>query len=430
MIAELKVERRKLGELRPHPRNPRVHAEAGSGEWEALRRSLEHDYFDPLVLNKRNGMLVSGHFRRKVFEEMGVDEVDVVVVDYDEETHLARMMAANRQFGEWDEDAVGELVGEIEAAGLDSWLAGFLDEDWGGVLDVPDDFEDDGGEVQEKMSRADGLQEKWQVKPGEIFEAGGLRLLCGDCTERKSWERLLGGGVADMVWTDPPYNVDYNDLNESRNEVGGRGDVAVDAVTNDDLTDEEYRGLLAGAFGMAAEFVKKGGVIYIAHADSYRIENEMAARNAGFLIKQNLVWVKNRFSLGRRDYQWQHEPILYGWKKGAGHFWQGGFTQSTVEDGEDDVGTVFRERSEEAQKIGHPTIKPLKLVARHIWNSSRKGETVLDLFAGSGTTLLAAHHVGRRCVATELEPKFCAVILERLEEAGLEIVRHGAEVDA
>ena len=122
MIASLRVERKSLGELKPHPKNPRVHAEEGSQEWEALRRSLEHDYFDPLVYNERNGMLVSGHYRRKVFEVLGVEEVDVVVVDYDEPTHLARLMAANRQFGDWDEEAVADVVADIEKAGLDSWL--------------------------------------------------------------------------------------------------------------------------------------------------------------------------------------------------------------------------------------------------------------------------------------------------------------------
>lgn len=449
MIAELRVERRKLADLKPHPRNPRVHAERDSAEWDALERSLAHDYFDPLVLNVRNGMLVSGHYRQKVMEVMGVTEVDVVIVDYDETTHLARMMAANRQFGEWDDEAVAELVDEIEAAGGESWLAGFLEEDWEDVLDVPDDLEDDSDEVAEKLSRAEELQAKWQVQPWELFEAGGVRLLCGDCTKRESWERLLGSEVADMVWTDPPYNVNYDELQAHRNRVSARCNVPVEAIQNDDLSDDEYKALLVDAFGMAGAFVKPGGAIYIAHADLYRLENQVAAEMAGFLIKQNIVWVKSNFTLGRQDHQWQHEPILYGWKDGASHFWQGGYTQSTVEeeselDGmdRDEVlavarhllndrnGTVVREGSEVAQKIGHPTVKPLPLVARQIWNSSRKGETVLELFGGSGTTLLAAHHTGRRCVATELEPKFCAVILERLEEAGLEVSRYEPETDA
>jgi len=359
------------------------------------------------------------------------------------------MLAANKQFGEWDDEAVAVLVDEIEAAGGDAWLAGFLEEDWDDVLDVPDDLEDDSDEVAEKISRADELQEKWQVKPGELFEAGGVRLLCGDCTKRESWERLLGSEVADMVWTDPPYNVNYDELQAHRNKVSERSNVPIEPIQNDDLTDDEYKALLLGAFQRAGEFVKKGGAIYIAHADLYRIENQVAAEMAGFLIKQNLIWVKSHFTLGRQDYQWEHEPILYGWKDGAAHFWQGGFAQATVEkeveiDGmdlddlvdltrkllNDRNGTVVRENSEVAQKIGHPTVKPLPLVARQIWNSSRKGETVLELFGGSGTTLLASHHTDRKCVATELEPKFCAVILERLEEAGLEIERHGPETDA
>lgn len=419
MIAELNVERRPLVELKPHPENPRTHDEEGGERWKALKKSLEHDYFDPLVFNLRNGFLVSGHFRRKVLESMGVTEVDVVVVDYEEETHLARMLAANRQFGEWDEEALNDLNEALQSSGVEGWLAGVLDSEWsdfgGGQIDV----EDDSDEVVDKLGRSDELQAKWQVQAGELFEAGGLRLLCGDCTEERSWKLLLGQEKADLLWTDPPYNVAYDSLQEHRNEALGQHG-AVQALEGDDLSDADYRDLLNRAFASAFLSMKKGGCIYVAHADSQRLPNQLALEEAGFMAKQTLIWVKPQFTLGRQDYQWRHEPILYGWKSGAAHYWNGGFSQSTVVEMEtgDSVG------------IGHPTVKPLDLVVQHITSSSRKGELVMDLFAGSGTTLLAAYHAGRRAVATELEPKFCAVILERLEEAGLEIKRYEPEADA
>lgn len=451
MIAELNIERRLLAELKSHPKNPRVHPDEGSVEFEALRRSLEHDYFDPLVLNTRNGMLVSGHYRKKVFEVMGVTEVDVVLVDYDEPTHLARLFAANKQFGDWDDEAVTRLLGEIDEAGLESWMAGFVSEDWDSVLDVPEHLEDDAEEVAELVSRADELQEKWGVVPGEMFTAGGLSFICGDCTDEKNWVRMLGGEEASMVWTDPPYNVAYEEVQAHRAAASGSKKIKVEALQNDNLSDCDYDLLLSRAFQAASDFTKPGGAIYVAHADGQRIVNQLCAEKAGFMIKQNLVWIKSSFTLGRQDYQWQHEPILYGWKEGAGHFWQGGFSLATVEDeidfesmGFDELVVLARDLlnardtsvirepkgSNTTATIGHPTVKPLPLVARQLWNSSRKGEIVLELFAGSGTTLLAAHHTERRCVATELEPKFCAVILERLVDAGLEITRHEPETNA
>jgi len=455
VIAELNVVRRKLVDLKPHPKNPRHHAEEGSESWEALKRSLEHDYFDPLVLNDRNGLLVSGHYRLKVLASMGVEEVDVVLVDYDEPTHLARLMAANKQFGEWDEDAVSELARAVEAEGLDGAMAGFLSEDWDSLILEPEDLEDDQGEVEEKLSRAQELQEKWQVQEGEMFEAmvpgsaHSVRLVCGDCTDVSNWRRMLSGRMADMIWTDPPYNIAYDSLQAHRNEALD-GNVPVEALQNDDLSDEEYDSLLVRTFSTVGEFVRPGGAIYISHADGYRIANQTAAERAGFMIKQTLIWVKSGFTLGRQDYQWQHEPILYGWKDGAAHRWYGGYSQATIMDEaelesldrdelltlarqlwNDQNGSVVREpRGDENTAIGHPTVKPLSLVARHVFNSSQVGDVVIEPFGGSGTTLVASYLMKRSCVATELDPKFCAVILERLSDAGLEVMRYEPESNA
>jgi DNA modification methylase len=212
------------------------------------------------------------------------------------------------------------------------------------------------------------------------------------------------------------------------------------ALLNDQMSDKKYAGMLRKWFGAAALHLKPGAPVYIAHADSKRCLNEAAAIEAGFYIAQTIIWVKQAFTLGRQDYQWQHEPILYGWKPGAAHYWQGGFCQATVIDEEQQLAklskaqlvalvnelrnaresTVVREPRQNSDGL-HPTIKPLRLVARQVWNSSRRGDTVLELFGGSGTTLAAAEQTGRVCAATELDPKYCAVILERMSAYGLSI---------
>lgn len=426
----------------PHPRNPRTHPVPGSPKWNVLRQSLDHDYFDPLVVNRRNRKLVSGHFRHPVLIDLGFTHADVSVVDYDEPTHFARMIAANQLLGDWEADLLDSLARDIEAAGLDASLAGWDEKQLASHLDGPT-VDDDTPAANELVSRAEDLQREWKVSLGDLFQIGPHRLLCGDCTKPQSWRRLLGDRLADLVWTDPPYNIDYDSIQRRRIELKGRASAssAPEAILNDDLTDREYELLLNACFAAAHTFVKPGGAIYVAHAEAYGLLTRQALAAAGFYVAQCLIWVKNTFTLGRQDHQWQHEPILYGWKPGAGHYWQGGFCQSTVIDDEEKAlgklgkselitiiqtlrnareSTVIRE-PRNSGNLPHPTVKPLPLVARQLWNSSHKGETVLELFSGSGTTLMAAHQTGRIAVATELEPKFVAVDLQRAKDAGLSI---------
>jgi len=427
-IAELCIERWELSAIQPHPKNPRTHPPKGSPKWEALRKSLEFDYFDPLVVNRRNGMLVSGHKRHPMMVDLGFVQADVSVVDYDEPTHYARMIAANSHLGEFEEALLSKLAGEIEAAGLDAALAGFDEKAFAALLEGPS-IVDESEAAEELVSKAEELQDRWKVGLGDLYQVGNHRLLCGDAASIDNWNLLLDGRLADMVWTDPPYNVAY------------------DAMLNDDVTDAEYLRLLKGWFDTAFAVTKPGGAIYVAHADSHGAPTRNTFVSAGWYLAQCLVWVKNAATLGRQDYQWQHEPILYGWKPGAGHHWQGGYAQRTVIDDETDLSklskaelvvlvnqmrnerdtTVVREPRNTGNGL-HPTIKPLALVARQIWNSSRRGETVLELFGGSGTTLAACQQIGRRSVATELDPKYCAVILERLTAYGLTVQKiHGAQ---
>lgn len=389
----------------------------------------------PLVWNRRNGFLVSGHFRLKVMIEMGYTHVDVSVVDVDEATHYAMMIAANRLLGEWEKELLAQLATDIDAAGLDAALALYDQKALLAMVECPVTT-DDTEHAEELLSKAEQLQAKWQVKLGDLYQIGAHRLLCGECEAAESWQRLLGDDQADMMWIDPPYNVAYDGA-RSRNGEGA--EVRPETILNDDLSPVEYETKLRAWIAAGASRLKDGAAFYIAHADVYTVETRKAAIAAGLKVAQCLIWVKSGFTLGRQDYQWQHEPILYGWKHGAGHYWQGGYSQATVIDEGLDLKklgkseliamvnhlrnamdtTVIREPRSLSNDL-HPTIKPVRLVARQIWSSSRRGETVEELFGGSGTTMVAAEQTGRRCVATELDPKFCAVILERMTNLGLQ----------
>lgn len=439
--AAIEIQRLPVEQLKRHPRNPRVHPEPGSPTWEILKRSLEHAYFEPLVWNRSNGYLVSGHLRLKVLVEMGVELVDVSVVDLDEPRHYALMIAANRQIGEWEQTVLAALAGEIDQAGLDAALALYDDKALLALVQCPVTG-DDTEEVEELLSRAEQLQQEWQVQVGDLYQIGAHRLLCGRCESPDNWQRLLGDQHADMLWCDPPYNVAYD--REERKAIKAGKEVPAepsgDVLLNDDLPRDEYLQVLSSWLGMASARLKPGGAFYIAHAEAYGYETRHAALAAGLRFAQCLIWVKQAWTLTRQDYQWQHEPILYGWKPGAAHHWQGGYSQATVIDDDRDLKklskselislvnhlrnahdtTVIREPRNTISDL-HPTIKPTRLVARQIWNSSRRGETVMELFGGSGTTLVAAEQTGRRCVATELDPKYCAVILHRMKALGLEI---------
>ena len=375
--------------------------------------------------------------------EMGYTHVDVSVIDVDEPTHYAMMIAANRLLGEWEKEMLQALATDIDAAGLDAALALYDEKGLLAMVECPVD-DDDSEQTAELLSKAEQLQEKWKVQPGDMYQLGAHRLLCGRCEAPDNWQRLLGDGMADMIWTDPPYNVGY-DAARRKNDKGNGPDVKPETILNDDMPRAAYGEVIKEWLATGASRLKPGGAFYIAHADSFSVETRHAAEAATLNVTQCLIWVKQGFTLGRQDYQWQHEPILYGWKAGAAHYWQGGYSQSTLIDEALDLKkltkpelmnlvnhlrnaadtTVIREPKNACNEL-HPTIKPVRLVARQIWSSSQRGDTVLELFGGSGTTMAAAEQTGRRCVATELDPKFVAVGLERMSNLGLTVEKaHG-----
>ena len=443
LIAKVRIAEWLFADVLDCPRNPRTHPAPGSPKWKAAETSLGNAYFDPMVINVRNRMLISGHFRRKVMQGMGFAGADMSEVDVDEETHWAMMIAANNLLGEWEEDILKGLAQDLESAGISAGLAGWTEKELASMLQPPE-ITDDTEETLVMVSQPEEFQRQWQVKLGDFYAVGHHRLICGECENPENWRAMLGDRLADMVWTDPPYNVDYDETQQRRIAIkAAEGQVThtkPHAILNDSLPHAEYVAKLNVWLQTAADFTKEGGAIYVAHADSYGLATRLAFENAGFHLAQCLIWVKNTFTLGRQDHQWQHEPVLYGWKPGAGHYWQGGYRQTSVIDDETRIdkldkkalvaiindlrnernATVIREPRNHGNGM-HPTVKPLPLVARQVWNSSRRGETVLELFGGSGTTMMACEETERRCVCTELDPKFAAVILERAKRKGLTI---------
>jgi DNA modification methylase len=387
-LYKVQVSKIPIGQLNPAAYNPRKDLQPGDPEYEKLKRSMqEFGYVEPIVWNKRTGNIVGGHQRYKVLLDMGMREVDCVVVDLDETKEKALNLALNKIQGDWDDLKLKDLLQELDTGEFDLELTGFdmgEIEDLIAQLHVPEEIIED--EVPEPP-------EEPKVKPGDIYQMGKHRLMCGDSTKLEDVKKLMGGELADMVFTDPPYNVDY---------TGGTNEAL--KIKNDNMDDSTFYNFLHDAFGCMLEVTKPGGGIYICHADSEGINFRSAMVNAGWFLKQCIIWVKNSLVLGRQDYHWQHEPILYGWKPGAAHKFYGDRKQTTV--WQIDRPMASRE---------HPTMKPVSLCAKAIENSSKAGDIVLDLFGGSGSTLIACEQLNRTCYMTELDPIYCDVIIERWE---------------
>ena len=423
--SSVRIERMPVSRITPADYNPRLDLRPGDPEFEKLRRSItEFGLVEPLVFNERTGRLVGGHQRLKVLQTLGETEVDVIVVDLDEDRERALNLALNKVQGDWDQDKLGALLAELDEHGFDLSITGFDELEIEELLTPAppsvDSVRDDGFDAEAEAAQ---IVEP-VAKRGDIWQLGRHRLMCGDATVREDVQRLMDGKLADMIVTDPPYNVDY---------TGGSG--AAMKIQNDNMEDAAFRQFLRAAFENMLGTVKPGGPIYVCHADSEGLNFRSALLEAGWLVKQCLVWVKNALVVGRQDYQWQHEPILYGWKPGAAHCWYGDRDKPTVIDGEAPLGklsraelmalvkelrrqvnsTVIREDRPSVNDV-HPTMKPIPLVAKLMGNSSQVGEIVQDLFGGSGSTLMAAEQLGRIAHLMEIDPVYVDVIVKRWEQ--------------
>ncbi len=398
------------------PANPRV---IRDGNFKKLKQSItERPGFLALreILVFKHGdkyVIIGGNMRYRACKELGYTEVPCKVIPEGAtiEELRAYCLIDNSSFGEWDPEA---LASEWDAALLDACAIG--------LPEVETPSEDEVEHVEE--DNADPTPPKTpKTRPGDIYQLGDHRLVCGDSTDPSVLETLMNDENADAWITDPPYNVDYK---------GKAG-----KIQNDNMAESAFLDFLTKAFTTACDVLKPGGAFYIWHADSHGLTFRRAVDNAGLLLKQNLVWVKNNLVLGRQDYQWSHEPCLYGWRDGAAHYFTPSRSLRTVmEQGElnidamnkdelkaalknilqGDIPTTVIHEDKPLRSELHPTMKPVKLIARQIVNSTRRGEIVLDTFGGSGTTLVASEQLGRRCRMIELDPGYADVIVRRWEQ--------------
>ena len=388
----MQIERMKIAELNPAKYNPRKDLQPGDPEYEQLKKSITaFGYVDPIIVNKRNNIVIGGHQRLKILTELGNEVVDVSVVDLDEKEEKALNVALNKISGEWDMPMLQDILFELNTDGFDMESIGFsIEELQAFEFSEPDAPQEDAFDAEKAAEEITDPV----TKPGDIYILGKHRLLCGDATKLNDVQRLMDGKTADMVFTDPPYNVDYTGGTEEHLKI-----------QNDKMADADFYKFLLQAYENMFVAVKPGGAIYVFHADSEGLNFRKAMVEAGWLLKACLIWVKSSLVLGRQDYQWQHEPILYGWKPGASHTWNSDRKQTTV-----------WEFDKPSRNADHPTMKPVGIPAKAIENSSKNGALILDLFGGSGTTLIAAEQTGRVCYTMELEPKYADVIVRRYIE--------------
>lgn len=392
---ELRVYEVPTGELVPYAGNAKEHPDWQVGQ---IVASIERFGFsDPVgVWHDPDGrpVIVEGHGRVMAAKELGMESVPCVALDHlDDEGRRAYALAHNQltMNSGWDDLALSDELADL--ADMDMGDFGF---DVGGeVADAADVAEVD---VPEDVTAVCGR--------GQVWRLGRHRLMCGDSTSADDVDRLMGGQMADMLLTDPPYNValgQHMRPSEAK-QLRRRTDGLV--IDNDSFdTNEAFIDFLTDAFVPAMGHLAGGGAFYIWHASNQTHNFRAACSRASMEVRQILVWVKNTFALGRQDYQWRHELCLYGWKGGAAHHWYGDRRQSTV-----------LEYNKPSRNEQHPTMKPVALVARLMENSSAEGDVVMDVFGGSGTTLVAAEQLGRTCYMMELDPHYCDVIIARWEE--------------
>ena len=383
-IQKINIEKLKAAEY-----NPRKDLKPEDEEYQKIKKSiLEFGYVAPIIVNS-DMTVIGGHQRLKVLRELGYTEIECNIVDLDKAKEKALNIALNKISGEWDNAKLEELLAELKNEDIDMDITGFSFDEVDNILkDITGSKEDD-FDIDQALSEID----EPVTKPGDIWILGKNRLMCGDSTVKENVDKLMNDKLADFILTDPPYNVDYE----------GK---TVDAlkIENDNMSETEFYNFLLDAFRNMFEKIKYGGSIYVFHADTEGLNFRNAFKSVGFKLAQCLVWVKNTFVMGRQDYQWRHEPILYGWKEGAGHYFIDDRKQSTV-----------LEFDKPTRNAEHPTMKPIDLLVYLIKNSSKENDLILDLFGGSGSTLIAAEQVKRCCYTMELDPKYCDVIVKRWE---------------
>lgn len=372
-----------IEKLKPYKNNARTHSDE---QIEKIAKSMKEFGFINPILVDGNLNVIAGHGRILGAKKLGMKEVPCLFIeDLTEEQKRAYIIADNRlaEDAGWDKELLKIELEDLKNMNFDITLTGFELEDFDFSMDETEVIEDEFDET---------VPEEPTSKKGEIYKLGKHFLMCGDSTDINDVEKLMNGVKADMLLTDPPYNVDYE---------GGNGLT----IQNDNMDDETFREFLRVSFFNANSVMKEGAVFYIWHADSEGYNFRGACHDIGWKVRQCLIWCKNTLVMGRQDYHWKHEPCLYGWKEGASHLWASDRKQTTVL--EFDRPSVSKE---------HPTMKPVGLFDYLIKNNTNKDDIVLDLFAGSGTSIIACEQNGRIAYSMELDPKYVDVIISRWEK--------------
>jgi DNA modification methylase len=414
-----------ISKLIPADYHPRKKLKVGDAAYDKLKRSiLEFGYIDPIIWNCRTGNVVGGHQRLEVLRELGISEAEVSVVDLQSKKEKALNIALNKISGEWDFPLLKDIIIELETLDIDIQLTGFDNAEIEKLLNrsIIEDVFDADAEAQKI--------ETPQTRRGDIYQLGKHRLICGDSRIPEEMSRLMAGSRAGMVFTDPPYNVNYGATMKdsfpdrvSKENAGRR-------ILNDNFrTNEEFYLFLRDAIAAVKPYAV--GDIYICMSSSELHTLQRAFQDCGGHFSTFIIWVKNHFTIGRANYQRQYEPILYGWFEGTSHYWSGvrnlGDIYGVDQIARDVDGTPMVrveacgiesdiwEFQKPQKSKEHPTMKPISLCARSIRNSSKPGDRILDSFGGSGSTLIAAEQTGRECYMMELSEVFCDVIVKRWE---------------
>lgn len=388
-MSEMQWQTLPIDTLRPASYNPRKKLKAGDKEYEKIKASIqEFGYVEPIIVNF-DMTVIGGHQRLTVLKDLGYTEVQCVVLHIEDENKVKALnIALNKITGAWNEQLLADLLVDLQSVDFNIDLTGF----------EPPEVQQLFSKVHNKEIEEDDfdvdaeLQKPTITKPGDVWLLGRHRVLCGDATLPESYSRLMAGQWANLVVTDPPYNVNVE-------ETAGK-------IRNDNMSDGDFYNFLFAAFVNMEQSMEQDASIYVFHADTQGLAFRRAFADAGFYLSGCCIWKKNALVLGRSPYQWQHEPCLYGWKKGGKHQWYTDRKQTTIWE-------YDRPRSSKE----HPTMKPVALMAYPIQNSSMSNCIVLDPFLGSGSTLMACDQTGRICYGMELDEKFADVIVNRYIEA-------------
>jgi DNA modification methylase len=384
----MEIIKKPIDSLIPYAKNARVHDETQIAQ---IAGSIkEFGFNNPVLIDKDNG-IIAGHGRVMAARKLGLTEVPTILLDHLNETQRKAYILADNRIAinsTWDNEMLSlELMDIKDDVSLA--MLGFNVDELDALLNPT--------ELTEGLTDEDAVPDvpnEPTTKLGDIYQLGNHRLMCGDSTSINAVEKLMDGQLADQLVTDPPYNIAYEGGSKKREQI-----------KNDEMADEEFRQFLKDVYIAADAVMKAGAVFYIWHADTEGYNFRGAARDMGWRVRQTLIWNKDNSAFGRSDYHWKHEPCLYGWKEGSAHLWATDRKQTTV---------ISCKRPSKSDL--HPTMKPVELMEYQILNNTKGSDIVLDLFGGSGSTMIAAEKIGRHSRLMELDPKYCDVIIKRWED--------------